>query len=229
MLQEGSSLWEALASIRSTPATGSLPSPAVLLQGRNLRGSLPFSQSALQPRVVPPAVVKQQLQKQQSSAAFTQARQLDSRSSSLQVGQAVRVRISRRWIPGKVFRVCPQPNSYVIRTLDGRYFRRNRSAINVIRASVPQPAAAAAAVERAVHHQPMLHPSARPASGSSSASAAIPPLSVQPADSGQSPVIEGSPFHGFSSRPPPDPSPSGGTTRSGRSYLAPPRQLFSRP
>lgn len=52
MFQEGETLWDALAAIRSTPVSSKLPAPSVLLQGRNLKGSLPFiNSSALKPRL----------------------------------------------------------------------------------------------------------------------------------------------------------------------------------
>ena len=48
MFSDGKSLWEALAAICSTPVSSLLPyAPSVLLQGRNLRGSLPFISSSL--------------------------------------------------------------------------------------------------------------------------------------------------------------------------------------
>ena len=131
MFKDGQSLWDALAAVRSTPVSGSLPSPAVLLQGRNLRGTLPFSSSALQPRVVSPVVVKQKLQQQQATASFQQTRPVDAQTSSPQVGQQVCVRLAAgnrpsKWISGRIAQVCQQANSYVVRTSDGRYFRRNR-------------------------------------------------------------------------------------------------------
>ena len=234
MFQEGRTLWDALASIRSTPIGGSLPSPAVLLQGRNLRGTLPFSPPALQPRTVKPEVVKQLLQRQQSTAAFNKARSPDVRSSFLRVGQAVRVHItekrSSKWIPGVISAVCQQPNSYVVRTNDGRLFRRNRVAINAVRESVTSTAPAS----QTVRYPPPLQRPASPAHEVSNEQANL----VQPAAIPSPPRpplqpttpaadLDGSPFHGFSSgtissEPQPD-----GTTRSGRPYLAPPSSVIS--
>ena len=54
MFSDGKSLWEALAAIRSTPVSSLLPyAPSVLLQGRNLRGSLAFISSSLKSTLVP--------------------------------------------------------------------------------------------------------------------------------------------------------------------------------
>ncbi len=235
MIQDGRTLWEALAAIRSTPVSSSLPSPSVLLQSRNLRGSLPYAPAALQPRVVNPEVVKKQLQSSQTTASFNQVHPVDARSSSLQIGQQVRVLIKHKWILGKVSSVCPQPNSYIIRTTDGRHFRRNRTAINIDRAegrippaervSIPPQSPPPAPLERVIQppHPPQHPPSAVPSLervtvGSTSR--------IQPTPTPRSPTpINDSPFHGF-----PDavrPEIERGTTRSGRQYQAAPRRLFS--
>ena len=63
MFESGKTLWETLAAIRSTPVSNDLPSPAVLLQGRHLRGNLPFLPDRLTPQHVPAAFVQAQLQR----------------------------------------------------------------------------------------------------------------------------------------------------------------------
>lgn len=130
MLGERKTLWDALAAIRSTPVSDSLPSPAVLLQGRNLRGRLPFLPAALKPQLVPAEFVHRELQKRQSKAAFDKGGAQGARESVLVVGQKVRAFIANCWQPGKVESVCPEPNSYTVRLDDGRLFRRTRNAIN---------------------------------------------------------------------------------------------------
>ena len=226
MFKDGQSLWDALAAVRSTPVSGSLPSPAVLLQGRNLRGTLPFSLSALQSRVVPV----------QATASFQQTRPVDARTSSLQVGQQVRVRLAAgnrpgKWISGRIAKVCQQPNSYVVRTSDGRYFRRNRVAINIDRAP-------AAVQHPPAFCSPVLPPHGLHSELPSRTPPVVPPPTPQPSTPNLNSPVEGlvgSPFHGFSSPARADPAPSepatnepesSGTTRSGRSYLAPGRRLF---
>ncbi|EFX61499.1 hypothetical protein DAPPUDRAFT_273055 [Daphnia pulex] len=115
MFADGKSLWESLAAIRSTPVSPTLPAPSVLLQGRNLRGNLPFLPAEF--NLTSP----------------------NTRASSLRIGQPVRALIGRRWLHGKVHSVCPEPQSYVVRLDDGRYFRRTRWAINVDRGTQSQP------------------------------------------------------------------------------------------
>jgi len=70
IFSDGRSLWESLTAIRATPVSSDLPSPAVLLQGRNLRGVLPFLPNRLTPQLVPATLVKEQLQRRQEKAAF---------------------------------------------------------------------------------------------------------------------------------------------------------------
>ena len=94
MFADGRSLWEALAVIRSTPISAALPSPAVLLQGRHLRGSLPFLPKSLTPQLVPAQFVRDQLQRRQAAACFQYGGSPDVRGSCLMVGQRVRVHVS---------------------------------------------------------------------------------------------------------------------------------------
>lgn len=136
MVQEGQTLLEALLAIRSTPVDSKLPSPSVLLQGRNLRGTLPFVKTELQHRVITAEYVKRQLQQRQAAASFTNACPSYARGSVYHVGQLVRVRVSRKWISGRVSGVCQQPHSYRVSKTDGREFRRTRRAIYAVRVGV---------------------------------------------------------------------------------------------
>jgi hypothetical protein len=131
MLADGRSLWEALAAIRSTPISSELPSPAVLLPGRNLRGSLPFLQNRLVPQYVPAVFVRAQLQRRQASACFNHGGRPDIRGSALIVGQRVRAFVAGLWLAGAVEAGCSEPDSYVVRLTDGRAFRRTRRDINL--------------------------------------------------------------------------------------------------
>ncbi len=100
MFSDGKLLWEALAGIHSTPVSSSLPAPSVLLQGRNLRGYLPFVSSSLKSTLVPASVVREELVRRQQRAAFVQPRSVDVRSSALSVGQPVRALIKKKWLSG---------------------------------------------------------------------------------------------------------------------------------
>jgi hypothetical protein len=134
---EGKTILDILQVLRSTPVGNGLPTPAVLLQKRNLRGGLLFNTRALGFQNVDEKAVKILLQRRQANQAFNSS----TRSkvlSNLVVGTPVRVRISKKWIGGVVKSVCPEPNSYIISTNCGRLFRRNRQAINVNKAALRQ-------------------------------------------------------------------------------------------
>ena len=197
MFADGKTLCETLTAIRTTPVSSSLPSPAVLLQGRNFRGNLHFNPAALKPQLISAEVVRENLQQRQSAAAYNHGKVHDSRSSSLMVGQRVRVYVNNWWQPGVVDKVCPEPNSYVIRLRDGRSFRRTRSAINldqstsagfgaVLPSAGPNPHAAVTAAQPHGNAR-VLEPTPR-----SSAAAAVGTSSVTPGRS-FSTVVSGTP------------------------------------
>ncbi len=132
-MEDGKTLYDSLRAIRSTPVGDGLPSPAVLLQARNIRGSLPFLSETLQHRQLDTKIIQESLQRKQTGASFHQSGAAQHPVPELVVGQRVRVRVGKRWIPGAIKLVCQQPNSFVVNTDDGREFRRNRRAINIAR------------------------------------------------------------------------------------------------
>jgi hypothetical protein len=111
IFQDGTTLWEVLTAIRSSPVSDQLPYSSVLLQGRHFRGSLPFLPAALIPRLVPSTFVQQQLRRQ-AEASSCQTRRVDVRSSALVLGQRVRARIGPKWLPSVAEAVCVEPHSY---------------------------------------------------------------------------------------------------------------------
>ncbi|XP_045027188.1 uncharacterized protein LOC123470696 [Daphnia magna] len=150
-MEDGRTLQDTLRAIRSTPIGNGLPSPSVLLQSRNLRGSLPFLSEALRHQNVSSGAIAAALKRRQMTAAFHQKAARSSRYSILTLGQPVRVRVGKKWVRGNVKLVCQQPDSYVITTLDGRELRRNRRAINCCKGEpVVHPAKATAQKQSAV-------------------------------------------------------------------------------
>jgi len=117
-------------------------------------------------------------------------------------------------------------NSYHIRTVDGRHFRRNRSAINVRRTTPERlvvPPAPVIGAPSTTQQPPTPSPIPDVALRHST------PPAASPVTPGRPSLVEAdSPFNGFPDRPfgPPGPPPSDGTTRTGRPYLAHPRQLL---
>jgi hypothetical protein len=127
---DGKTLLDTLQVLRSTPLGNGLPTPAVILQRRNLRGGLLFTSQQLQTKHISDSFVKEKLLNRQATQFFNSAGRKKC-LAPLSVGVPVRVRVSHKWIPGIVQSVCSELNSYVIFTNCGRLFRRNRHAINV--------------------------------------------------------------------------------------------------
>jgi hypothetical protein len=125
---EGKNLLDTLQVLRSTPLGNRLPTPAVILQRRNLRGGLLFTPQQL--KNFSSTFVREKLEQRQSSQFFYSAGR-KKYLSPLAVGNPVRVRVEKKWIPGIIQSVCSEPNSYVVSTNCGRLFRRNRQAINL--------------------------------------------------------------------------------------------------
>ena len=132
MLSDGKTLPETLIALRSTPVGNGLPSPAVLLQGRNLRSGLHCHSESLMPKVVSPQQVKRCLLDQQSQCTFYHDAN-KSFKDPLTPNQTVRVRKERRWVPATIVRHTNNPQSYWVRLTNGYVVRRNRTQINTTR------------------------------------------------------------------------------------------------
>ena len=132
MLSDGKTLAETLIALCSTPVGNGLPSPAVLLQGRNLRSGLHCHTESLMPKVVSPQQVKRCLLDKQSQCTFYHDAN-KSFKDPLTPNQTVRVRKERRWVPATVVRHTNNPQSYWVRLTNGYVVRRNRTQINTTR------------------------------------------------------------------------------------------------
>ncbi|KZS02004.1 Uncharacterized protein APZ42_001128, partial [Daphnia magna] len=75
--------------------------------------------------------VRAQLQRRQASACFNHGGRPDIRGSALIVGQRVRAFVSGLWLAGAMEAVCSEPDSYVVRLMDGRAIRHTRRDINL--------------------------------------------------------------------------------------------------
>lgn len=231
----GKTLYEALAAIRPTPVSSDLPAPSVLLQGRHLRGKLPFIQSRLTPQFIPAPFVLKQLQHRQATTCCQHGGRPDVRGLVLTVGQRVRVLVTGLWRPVLVETVCTAPESYVVRLTDGRVFRRTRRDINVDKAALTVTPAAPPVATRPMLPQlawqtPVSGPD-RPVVPRRPAVPQVPPsaepLPLPPAPT-RTPSRRGRPpkmspalpqFALQPIAPPADGTPSTGSTRSGRPYL----------
>ena len=157
MLSDGKTLAETLIALRSTPVGKGLPSPAVLLQGRNLRSGLHCHSELLTPKVVSPQQVKRCLLDKQSQCTFYHDAN-KSFKDPLTPNQTVRVHKERRWVPATVVRHTNNPQSYWVRLTNGYVVRRNRTQINTTREEGLQTSSRVVGPNRAIVHDRVVGP-----------------------------------------------------------------------
>jgi hypothetical protein len=121
--------WHALQMFRNTPLSSDLPSPAQLLQGRNLYDGIPTKQHCLFPRAYDREAIKGKFLKRQAdmktghdTSRVSQARQI------LSDGQQVRFRSQKgNWEKAVVVEHHNTDRSYQVRNqATGIVIRRNR-------------------------------------------------------------------------------------------------------
>ena len=123
----GSDLFLMLLEYRNTPTQSLDSSPAQQMICRAIRSRLPSNPSTLQQNPVPIERLGHKMEQAQ-----TRQREAYNRGSkelpALHQGQHVRIMMRGLWTPAVVQR-ADGPRSYVIKTIKGSYFRRNRRGI----------------------------------------------------------------------------------------------------
>ena len=102
-----------------------LVSPAQLLMSRRLQSVLSTTPNQLTPKIIEPSQVSEQLEKKQR----IHKRYYDQGSrplSELKPNDPVYMQPGNRWIPATVIQKVNTPHSYIIKTTEGRSYRRNR-------------------------------------------------------------------------------------------------------
>ncbi|CAJ1049307.1 uncharacterized protein K02A2.6-like [Xyrichtys novacula] len=112
-----------LLEYRNTPLEGVGLSPAQLFMGRRLRGKLPTATSLLTPQGSDQ--VHSRLKERQECQKFYFDRHTKN-LPDLQAGDNVRVQRGEAWQPAVVLQKHEHPRSFVIRTPEGKQYRRNR-------------------------------------------------------------------------------------------------------
>ena len=92
MLADGKNLQQTLAAVRSTPIGDGLPSPAVLLQGRNLRTNLHQMEHMLRPQHIDAEILRRKLEAKQPTAAYDHDAATSTFRRELHPGETVRMR-----------------------------------------------------------------------------------------------------------------------------------------
>lgn len=112
-----------LLEYKNTPLDNVGLSPAQLLMGSQLKGKLPTSTSLLTPDGS--ERVHQRLTERQHKQKLYFDRQTKT-LPDLREGENVRMQRGESWQPAMVLHKHEQPRSFVVRTPDGRVYRRNR-------------------------------------------------------------------------------------------------------
>ena len=113
----------ALLEYRNTQLEGIGLSPAQLLMGRRLKSKLPASTTLLTPEN------RAQVQDNLKCRQIKQKSYFDRQTQKLpdlRTGENVRIQKGDTWQPAVVVERHQLPRSFIVRTQDGRVYRRNR-------------------------------------------------------------------------------------------------------
>ena len=122
--ESGADPYLALLSLRSTPIDQNLPSPAEILYSRQIRANLPLVNLKMSNKN---KKIRKALQaRQESQKAYH-----DRNAHDLpQFNEGENVLLQKEdkgpWIPAMIIHHAEEPRSYIVKTEDGRTFRRNR-------------------------------------------------------------------------------------------------------
>lgn len=116
----------ALLDLRNTPRNENLGSPAQRFLSRRTKTLMPTSVAALQPKIVDPGVVQEELLEKRLKQKMyydKNVRQLPK----IETGDAVRISTQNGWQPAEYISEQGMPRSHIVKAGDqGREYRRNR-------------------------------------------------------------------------------------------------------
>ena len=111
-------------------------SPSQLSMSRRLNSLLPCTQEQLTPCIINPDKVVEVMKRKQEMSKENYDRGTRE-LSILKAGDAVRIQMQGRWVPGVVIRLAETPRSYIIKGPSGHEYRRNRKHLRKVAESVP--------------------------------------------------------------------------------------------
>ena len=130
-------LWLALLSLRNTPIDSGLPSPAQLLQGRNMRTQLVVPSVKYTVEGYDNVKIRKELESRKSKQKLYYDAHASSDKDGLLVDQQVRFRTAiGSWVLGRIVEHLGE-RSYVIEAEQGGRFRRNRVDIRMSGEPIP--------------------------------------------------------------------------------------------
>ena len=181
--EEGRDPHLAILQYRNTPVCGLKHSPAQLLMSRRLNDKLPTAFKLLQPAVVKSATCDLKRRQEKQKLYF------DRGTCPLKehnVGDNVRLRRGKTWVPGVITSKGPAPRSYQVTTTDGGVYRRNRKFINAapdLITTSPTPSQDASSANVSVKHYstpPPVTPPSTPQADQGAPPASSPPTAPTP-------------------------------------------------
>ena len=128
--QSGKDPYLAMLESRNCPVENS-SSPAQLIYGRCLRSLLPIYQEKLKIKSINDDDIQDQKFQKQSKQAFYYDQHAKCQKQ-LKEGQDVYVYQNEKWKEAVVEKKCAEPRSYIIKTQDGKIYRRNRNRLRPV-------------------------------------------------------------------------------------------------
>lgn len=123
----------ALLTYRNTPRNNLLGSPSQRLMSRNTRSIIPIHKANLQPAIVRDVEKELQLLRGNQKHYFDRN---TKPAHQLEIGDKVRLQQSaRKWTGATISNSTAKPRSFIIKTDDGRTYRRNTSQLHKTKAS----------------------------------------------------------------------------------------------
>ncbi|XP_067949487.1 uncharacterized protein [Watersipora subatra] len=125
-LETGQTLLDVSTTIRSTPLGDWLPTPAVLVQSKNLRNKLHFCAEQLRYKNLNAKNLDILLRKRQDQDVFGKAS--NKTTAMFSDGEHVWCRVGhRQWLPAKIIDHAGTPHSFHVELEGGKVDRRNQS------------------------------------------------------------------------------------------------------
>ena len=123
ILKKKSDPYIGLLEYRNTPVTGMTYSPSQLLMSRATRTKIPVATELLQPKLFTEVYQQLKARQQRQVHYYNQG---TKPLTSLELQEVVRLRQGKTWTPAIVDAKAETPRSYLVTTLTGQQYRRNR-------------------------------------------------------------------------------------------------------